>query len=55
MTNEDTKPKYWGIWHGENIVFRGTHTECWNHLVTHYRDSTVGSLQEQSIRIARTN
>lgn len=54
MTKED-KPKYWGVYEGEDTVFRGTHTDCWNYLVDKYATFEVKTLVQRGVRIARTN
>lgn len=52
---QKSKPAYWGIHEGNKVVFRGTHTECWDELVTKYANRTVQDLRELGIKIARTN
>lgn len=54
-TKKESKPSYWGIHQGDCILYRGTHTECWQELTARYGDKSLQDLLEAGIKIARTN
>lgn len=54
MSTED-RPKYWGVYKDEGVIFRGTHTECWNYLTSTFANVKVSELVENGVKIARTN
>lgn len=52
---QKSKPAYWGIHEGSKVIFRGTHTECWQELTARFGNRTMQDLLESGIKIARTN
>lgn len=47
------KPTYWAVYHGKEIEFDGTFTECWDWMIKTYIDETIAFLQEHNICVAR--
>lgn len=52
---ENAKKHYWAIFQNKEVLFSGSHTECWNWLVEQYAVCTVASLSEAGIKLARFN
>jgi hypothetical protein len=49
------KKQYWAIFVNYDVVFTGSHTECWFELLKRYSKLTMKQLAQQGIRIARHN
>lgn len=46
---------YWAIYEGKEVMYQGTHTDCWTKLLAMYSQHTVAQLAELDVRIARVN
>ena len=46
---------YWAVLQGRDILFQGSHSDCWAHLVEQYGKFTVADLVKKGIRIGRCN
>ena len=44
---------YWGIKINEEVLFRGTYSECWDRLCESFHDQTLAELKKSNVRIAR--
>ena len=44
---------YWGLLHGDQTVMTGTFSDCWENLVDSYGHTTLKTLEQLKIRIAR--
>ena len=50
----DKNPRhYWGITEHDMIIFTGTHSECWNKLMTVYADCAMRVLKANGIKLSR--
>lgn len=50
---EKSKPTYWAVFQGKDVLFSGSFKECWNDLMIRYAHLKVGQLAKHDIRIAR--
>lgn len=50
---EKSKSNYWAVFHQKEILFSGTFTECWNHLVEMSGDQKVSEVVATGYRVAR--
>ena len=49
----ETKTSYWGVIKEGETLFKGTHEECWDHLVSEFAASTVQEINNAGVRIGR--
>ena len=50
---EKSKKNYWAVYRRHNILFEGSHTECWKWLVGEFSKTTLRLLDADGVRIGR--
>lgn len=50
---EKSKPAYWAIFNGKEIVFEGSFSACWQAFIRMYSHRTLREIAHENIRIGR--